>query len=91
MRYFNGTGTMHNRLRMIVSSYLTKIFCINWKKVKKYFASKLLHYEASSNIGSWQWAASRGAMQCHILYILTPLRSAKFDKHAIHQISNLRI
>ena len=84
MRYFNQTGTMHNRLRMIVSSYLTKNLLIDWKKGEQYFASKLLDYEASSNIGSWQWAASTGADSVPYFRIFNPyLQSAKFDKEAI--------
>lgn len=84
MRYFNLTGTMHNRLRMIVSSYLTKNLLIDWKKGERYFASKLLDYEASSNVGSWQWAASTGADSVPYFRIFNPyLQSAKFDKEAI--------
>lgn len=84
MRYFNQTGTMHNRLRMIVSSYLTKNLLVNWKKGEEYFALKLLDYEASSNIGSWQWAASTGADAVPYFRIFNPyLQSAKFDKDAI--------
>ena len=84
MRYFNLTGTMHNRLRMIVSSYLTKNLLIDWKKGEQYFASKLLDYEASSNVGSWQWAASTGADAVPYFRIFNPyLQSAKFDKEAI--------
>ncbi|MCT7910416.1 DNA photolyase family protein [Arcobacter lacus] len=84
MRYFNQTGTIHNRLRMIVSSYLTKNLLIDWKRGEEYFASKLLDYEASSNIGSWQWAASTGADSVPYFRIFNPyLQSAKFDKDAI--------
>ena len=84
MREFNKTGTMHNRLRMIVSSYLTKNLLIDWKKGEEYFASKLLDYEASSNIGSWQWAASTGADAVPYFRIFNPyLQSAKFDKEAL--------
>lgn len=84
MRYFNFTGTMHNRLRMIVSSYLTKNLLVDWRKGERYFASKLLDYEASSNIGSWQWAASTGADSVPYFRIFNPyLQSAKFDKEAI--------
>lgn len=84
MRYFNKTGLMHNRLRMIVASYLTKNLLIDWKKGEKYFASKLLDYEAASNIGSWQWAASTGADAVPYFRIFNPyLQSAKFDKNAI--------
>jgi len=84
MRKFNETGTMHNRLRMIVSSYLTKNLLIDWKWGEKYFASKLLDYEASSNIGSWQWAASTGADSVPYFRVFNPyLQSKKFDKDGI--------
>lgn len=84
MRYFKQTGTMHNRLRMIVSSYLTKNLLVDWKKGEQYFASKLLDYEASSNVGSWQWAASTGADSVPYFRIFNPyLQSAKFDKESI--------
>lgn len=84
MRYFNETGIMHNRLRMVVSSYLTKNLLINWKKGEEYFASKLLDYEASSNVGSWQWACSTGADSVPYFRIFNPyLQSGKFDKEAV--------
>ena len=84
MRHFNQTGTMHNRLRMIVSSYLTKNLLVDWKKGEQYFAQNLLDYEASSNIGSWQWASSTGADSVPYFRIFNPyLQSAKFDKEAI--------
>ena len=84
MRHFNKTGMMHNRLRMIVSSFLCKNLLIHWKKGEQYFAKKLLDYEASSNIGSWQWAASTGADSVPYFRIFNPyLQSAKFDKEAI--------
>ncbi len=81
---FNKTGTMHNRLRMIVSSYLTKNLLVDWKKGEQYFAQNLLDYEASSNIGSWQWASSTGADSVPYFRIFNPyLQSAKFDKEAL--------
>jgi len=84
MQYLNKTGLMHNRLRMIVSSFLTKNLFINWKLGEKYFASKLLDYEASSNIGSWQWAASTGADSVPYFRVFNPYtQSKKFDKDAI--------
>ncbi len=84
MRYLNQTGQMHNRLRMIVSSYLTKNLLIDWRWGEKYFASKLLDYEASSNIGSWQWAASTGCDSVPYFRVFNPyLQSKKFDKDAI--------
>lgn len=84
MRHFNNTGTMHNRIRMIVSSYLCKNLLIDWKWGERYFASKLLDYEASSNIGSWQWAASTGADSVPYFRIFNPYtQSVKFDKEAV--------
>jgi len=83
MRYLNRTGMMHNRLRMVISSYLTKNLLIDWRWGEEYFAQKLLDYEASSNIGSWQWAASTGADAVPYFRIFNPYtQSAKFDKEA---------
>lgn len=82
MRYFNQTGLMHNRLRMIVSSYLTKNLFIDWRWGESYFASKLLDYDASANIGSWQWAASTGADSVPYFRVFNPyLQTAKFDQN----------
>jgi len=84
MRRLNETGLMHNRLRMIVASFLTKNLFINWKKGEKYFALKLLDYEASSNIGSWQWGASTGADAAPYFRVFNPYsQSLKFDKDAL--------
>lgn len=84
MRHLNKTGMMHNRLRMVVSSFLTKNLLIDWRKGERYFALKLLDYEASSNIGSWQWAASTGADAVPYFRIFNPyLQSSKFDKNAL--------
>ena len=84
MRHLNETGTMHNRLRMIVASFLTKNLFIDWKKGEEYFALKLLDYEASSNIGSWQWGASTGADASPYFRVFNPYtQSKKFDSEAI--------
>lgn len=84
MQYLNQTGLMHNRLRMIVASFLTKNLFINWKKGEEYFALKLLDYEASSNIGSWQWGASTGADAAPYFRVFNPYtQSKKFDNDAI--------
>ncbi len=84
MKHLNKTGLMHNRLRMVVASYLTKNLLIDWRKGEEYFALKLLDYEASSNIGSWQWAASTGVDAVPYFRVFNPyLQSAKFDKDAI--------
>lgn len=60
MRQLNATGFMHNRVRMIVASYLTKHLLIDWRLGESYFAEKLLCYELASNNGGWQWAAGGG-------------------------------
>ncbi len=60
MRQLNETGWMHNRVRMIVASYLTKHLLIDWQWGEGYFAEKLLDYELASNNGGWQWAAGCG-------------------------------
>jgi deoxyribodipyrimidine photo-lyase len=83
MRHLNQTGEMHNRLRMITASFLCKNLLIDWKEGEAYFALKLLDYEASSNIGSWQWAASTGADAVPYFRIFNPyVQSVKFDKEA---------
>ncbi|AQW82837.1 cryptochrome/photolyase family protein [Campylobacter pinnipediorum] len=84
MRHLNNTGTMHNRLRMITASFLTKNLFIDWKKGEEYFALKLLDYEASSNIGSWQWSASTGTDANPYFRVFNPYsQSKKFDPNAI--------
>ena len=60
IRELNTTGHMHNRVRMIVASFLCKHLLIDWRWGETYFASKLLDYEQSSNVGNWQWAAGSG-------------------------------
>lgn len=84
MIHLNNTGTMHNRLRMVVASFLTKNLFVDWKKGEKYFALKLLDYEASSNIGGWQWGASTGADASPYFRVFNPyIQSKKFDKDGI--------
>ncbi len=84
MQHLNKTGTMPNRLRMVVASFLTKNLLCDWKLGEQYFALKLLDYDASSNIGSWQWAASTGADSVPYFRVFNPyLQSQKFDKDAI--------
>lgn len=81
MQYLNQTGLMHNRLRMVVASYLTKNLLIDWRWGERYFAEKLLDYEASSNIASWQWASSTGSDAVPYFRVFNPyLQSEKFDK-----------
>jgi deoxyribodipyrimidine photo-lyase len=80
MRCLNQTGWMHNRLRMIVASFLTKDLLISYKRGEAYFAEKLLDFELSSNNGGWQWAASTGADAQPYFRIFNPvLQSERFD------------
>ena len=60
MRQINQTGYMHNRLRMIVSSFLVKDLLIDWRWGEQYFEDNLIDFDFSANNGGWQWAASTG-------------------------------
>jgi len=85
MKELNATGFLHNRLRMVVSSFLTKDLLIDWRWGERYFATKLLDYEASSNIGSWQWASSTGADGVPYFRVFNPyLQTKKFDKDGVY-------
>lgn len=80
MRQLNQTGWMHNRLRMIVASFLTKDLLTDWRLGEQYFKEKLIDYDPASNIGGWQWAASTGTDAVPYFRIFNPRRqSAKFD------------
>jgi deoxyribodipyrimidine photo-lyase len=84
MQHLNQTGLMHNRLRMIVASFFTKNLFLPWQWGEEYFAKKLLDYEASSNIGSWQWSASTGADSVPYFRVFNPFtQSKKFDKDGL--------
>jgi deoxyribodipyrimidine photo-lyase len=81
MRELNETGFMHNRVRMLVASFLTKHLLVDWRWGEAYFAEKLLDYEAASNIGGWQWAAGSGVDASPYFRIFNPtLQLEKFDK-----------
>lgn len=81
MRELNTTGFMHNRVRMIVASFLTKHLLIDWRWGEAYFAKKLLDYDLAANNGGWQWAASSGCDASPYFRIFNPqLQSEKFDK-----------
>jgi deoxyribodipyrimidine photo-lyase len=60
MRQLNQTGYMHNRLRMVTASFLTKDLLADWRLGEKYFADKLIDFDLAANSGGWQWAASVG-------------------------------
>jgi deoxyribodipyrimidine photo-lyase len=80
MRELNETGFMHNRVRMIVASFLTKHLLIDWKWGEAYFAKKLLDFELSSNNGGWQWAAGCGCDAAPYFRIFNPEeQTKKFD------------
>lgn len=80
MRQLNTTGYMHNRVRMIVASFLTKDLHIDWRMGEKYFAQKLVDYDPCVNNGSWQWAASTGCDAQPYFRIFNPwLQQKKFD------------
>lgn len=80
MRELNETGFMHNRVRMIAASFLTKHLLIDWRWGEAYFAEKLLDYELSSNNGNWQWAAGCGCDAAPYFRIFNPTEQTKrFD------------
>lgn len=81
MRQLNKTGYMHNRVRMLVASFLCKHLLIDWRWGEAYFAEKLLDYELSSNVGNWQWAAGSGVDAAPYFRIFNPMTQIdKFDK-----------
>ncbi|MBI1305067.1 MAG: deoxyribodipyrimidine photo-lyase [Bacteroidetes bacterium] len=80
MRELNNTGLMHNRVRMVVSSFLTKNLLIDWRYGEAYFAEKLLDFDLASNNGSWQWAAGCGVDAAPYFRVFNPIsQQAKFD------------
>jgi deoxyribodipyrimidine photo-lyase len=81
MRQLNETGWMHNRVRMIVGSFLCKHLLIDWRWGEAYFAEKLLDYEMSSNVGGWQWVAGSGVDAAPYFRIFNPYsQTDKYDK-----------
>ncbi|MGI9582871.1 cryptochrome/photolyase family protein [Chryseobacterium sp. RRHN12] len=81
MRALNQTGYMHNRVRMIVASFLCKHLLIDWRWGEAYFASKLNDYDLAANNGNWQWAAGSGCDAAPYFRVFNPTAQAeKFDK-----------
>ncbi len=81
MRELNATGFMHNRVRMIVASFLTKHLLIDWRWGELYFAKKLLDFDYAANNGGWQWAAGSGCDAVPYFRVFNPtLQTEKFDK-----------
>jgi deoxyribodipyrimidine photo-lyase len=80
MRELNATGYMHNRVRMIVASFLTKHLLIDWRWGEAYFAEKLLDFDLAANNGGWQWAAGCGCDAAPYFRVFNPqLQTEKFD------------
>ncbi|MFM8666441.1 MAG: cryptochrome/photolyase family protein, partial [Betaproteobacteria bacterium] len=80
MHQINQTGWMHNRLRMVVSSFLIKDLGIDWRRGEAYFAEKLIDFDLAANNGGWQWAASSGCDAQPYFRIFNPVsQSEKFD------------
>jgi deoxyribodipyrimidine photo-lyase len=80
MRELNETGFMHNRVRMVVASFLTKHLLIDWRWGEGYFAEKLLDFDLASNVGGWQWAAGSGVDAAPYFRVFNPtLQMEKFD------------
>ncbi len=85
MRELNATGHMHNRVRMVTASFLTKHLLIHWRSGERYFASKLLDYDLAANNGNWQWAAGTGCDAAPYFRIFNPTTQLeKFDKDLIY-------
>ena len=81
MRQLNETGFMHNRVRMLVGSFLCKHLLIDWRWGEAYFAEKLHDYEMASNVGNWQWVAGCGVDAAPYFRIFNPTTQIdKFDK-----------
>ncbi|MDD2391650.1 MAG: FAD-binding domain-containing protein, partial [Bacilli bacterium] len=84
MRQLKKEGWMHNRLRMIVSSFLVKDLLIDWRLGERYFSEMLIDYDSSSNIGGWQWSASVGIDAQPYFRIFNPtIQSQKFDEEGL--------
>ena len=80
MRELNATGYMHNRVRMVTASFLTKHLLIDWRWGEAYFAEKLMDYDLAANNGGWQWAAGCGCDAVPYFRVFNPiLQREKFD------------
>lgn len=85
MRQLNETGYMHNRVRMVVASFLCKHLLIDWRWGEAYFAQKLLDYDLSANNGNWQWAAGTGCDAAPYFRVFNPISQLeKFDPKGIY-------
>ena len=85
MRELNATGYMHNRVRMVTASFLTKHLLVDWRLGEAYFAKKLLDFDLASNNGGWQWAAGCGTDAAPYFRIFNPAAQLeKFDKDLLY-------
>lgn len=85
MRQLNETGYMHNRVRMVVASFLCKHLLIQWQWGEAYFAEKLLDYDLAANVGNWQWAAGTGCDAAPYFRVFNPeIQLKKFDEKGIY-------
>ena len=85
MRQLNETGFIHNRVRMVVASFLCKHLLIQWQWGEAYFAEKLLDYDLSANVGNWQWAAGTGCDAAPYFRVFNPeIQQKKFDEKGIY-------
>lgn len=85
MRQLNETGYMHNRVRMVAASFLTKHLLVDWRWGEAYFAKKLLDFELASNNGGWQWAAGCGVDAAPYFRVFNPeLQLQKFDPQYVY-------
>jgi deoxyribodipyrimidine photo-lyase len=88
MRELNQTGYMHNRVRMVVASFLTKHLLIDWRWGEAYFADHLLDYELASNNGGWQWASGSGCDAAPYFRVFNPALQAKKFDHQLEYIQH---
>jgi deoxyribodipyrimidine photo-lyase len=85
MRELLATGFMHNRVRMVVASFLCKHLLIDWRWGEQHFAAHLLDYDLASNVGGWQWAAGCGCDAAPYFRVFNPTaQQAKFDGQATY-------
>jgi len=85
MRELNATGYMHNRVRMVVASFLCKHLLLPWQWGEAYFAQKLLDYDLSANVGNWQWAAGTGCDAAPYFRVFNPdIQLQKFDAKGLY-------
>lgn len=85
MRELNATGFMHNRVRMVTASFLTRHLFLDWRWGEAYFAQHLLDFEQASNNGGWQWAAGTGTDAAPYFRIFNPTtQQERFDPEFIY-------